>query len=222
MPVRRLKKSYTNVTGLFFSRKLGRLVQFDSMLERDFILLLDMHPAVASFTEQPLKVNWLDGEGVSQVYVPDFLISFTGAAFLGRRIWRPWIVETKYRSDLNENWQGIKPKIRAGISEAVRRRCAFHIITEGFLAGPPCVNARFLRRFINCSSDQPAEAVLVETLRSRQVSTPRDLVKVLATDIDEKSSLMQALWTAIAKGLIATDMESPITVDSQIWLPGPL
>lgn len=95
MPVRALKNSYRNVTGLFFSRKLGRLVQFDSMLERDFILLLDMHTAVGSFAEQPMKVDWLDREGVSQVYVPDFLISFTGDVFLGRRIWRPWIVETK-------------------------------------------------------------------------------------------------------------------------------
>jgi hypothetical protein len=70
MPVRKLKKSYKNVTGLYFSRKLGRPVQFDSMLERDFILLLDLHPSVLSFAEQPMRIRWLSSDGLPQVYVP--------------------------------------------------------------------------------------------------------------------------------------------------------
>lgn len=220
MPVRRLKKSYKNVTGLFFSRKLGRLVQFDSMLERDFILLLDLHPTVQSFAEQPMRIGWLSGDGLPQVYVPDFLISFSGDAFLGRRPLRPWIVETKYRSELTENWYGIKPKIRAGISEAIRRRCAFHIITEKFLSSAPCANARFLRRFANCSSNRSVETALVEILRSLQVSTPECLVRAITNDANDTSSVMQSLWGAVAQGLIAADMETPLTVDSRVWLPG--
>ncbi len=54
MPVRKLKKSYRNVTGLFYSNRLRRLVQFDSMLERDFILILDIHPAVRWFAKVAL------------------------------------------------------------------------------------------------------------------------------------------------------------------------
>jgi hypothetical protein len=56
MLVRKLKKSHRNVTGRFYSTLLNRLVQFDSLLERDFILLLDMHPSVRWFAEQPLKI----------------------------------------------------------------------------------------------------------------------------------------------------------------------
>src|ERR1017187_4079 len=103
MAVRKLKKSYQNVTGLFPSNLLRRLVQFDSMLERDFILLLDLHPSVRWFAEQPMKIRFIDASGVDQVYVPDFYVEFKGGRFLGRNVKRPWIVETKYRRDLVEN-----------------------------------------------------------------------------------------------------------------------
>ena len=111
MAVRKLKKSYQNVTGRFYSTLLNRLVQFDSRLERDFILLLDMHPVVRWFAEQPMKIRFTDESGVQQVYVPDFLITFHGGRFLGRKAHRPWIVETKYCS-------GHKDKLAEDLTEA--------------------------------------------------------------------------------------------------------
>src|ERR1700761_7837751 len=117
MAVRKLKKSYQNVTGLFCSALLNRSVQFDSLLERDFILLLDMHPSVHWFAEQPMKIRFRDADDAEQVYVPDFLVAFNSDRFLGKSARRPWIVETKYRSELAENWKTIRPKLRAGFRE---------------------------------------------------------------------------------------------------------
>ncbi len=149
MPVRKLKKSYQNVTGRVYSGRLHRSVQFDSLLEREFIDILNLHPAVRAFEEQPMKIGYVDENGNRQVYVPDFYVRFKGGEFLGRKVNRPWIVETKYRSDLHENWQRIKPKLRAGFRVAVLDRCTFRVVSESILNGPVAKNVKFLKRFIN-------------------------------------------------------------------------
>ena len=200
MPVRKLQKSYRNVTGLFYSNRLRRLVQFDSMLERDFILILDLHPSVRWFAEQPMRIPWVDEAGARQTYVPDFRITFRGGVFLGRQTRRPWLVETKYRGDLLENWERIKPKVRAGFGEAAQRRLTFHIVTETDISGHPLENAKFLRKFVN--SDVPPELirVLLDRLTGGFQTTPAILLGKVSTSDIEKSSLDQALWTAISHG----------------------
>jgi hypothetical protein len=216
MAVRKLKKSYQNVTGFFPSNLLRRLVQFDSMLERDFILLLDMHPAVRRFSEQPMKIRFIDGSGAAQVYVPDFHVEFTGGRFLGRSITRPWIVETKYRRDLAENWPKIRPKLRAGFSEAARRNSQFHVVTESCLSCIPLTNAKFLRPFLN--SDLPAAALedIVATLQL----VGRTTVGVFSSQARNWQTVNPGhiIWTAVAKRMIAVDFEMPLGPETTIWV----
>lgn len=217
MPVRRLKKSYQNVTGLFPSNLLRRLVQFDSILERDFILLLDMHPSVLSFAEQPMKIRFVDGNGADQVYVPDFQITFTSGRFLGRNVIRPWIVETKYRSDLAENWPKIRPKLRAGFREACRRDAQFHIVSESCLSCIPLSNAKFLRRFSN--SDLPA-ATLDEVVAALQSAGRTTVGAFLSSQTWSRHALdpSHVIWSAIAKRMIAADFEIPLGPKTIIWV----
>jgi hypothetical protein len=218
MPVRRLKKNYKNVTGLFFSKKLGRLVQFDSMLERYFILLLDFHPAVESFSEQPMRICWVDNTGEHQSYVPDFYLSFRGGKFLGRKTSRPWIIETKYRSELVEDWEPIRRKVRAGFSEARHRHCTFHIVTEDVLQTVPMANALFLRKYLNCAPDSPADSTVLEQLLQKGSTSIESLVESLTADPKERDTYMQAVWTTLARGLVKTDFEKPLSPRCEIWL----
>jgi hypothetical protein len=217
MPVRKLKKSYQNVTGLFPSNLLRRLVQFDSMLERDFILLLDMHPAVRWFSEQPMKIRFIDGSGDDQVYVPDFHIEFAGGRFLGRDVARPWIVETKYRRDLTENWPKIRPKLRAGFREAARRNSQFHIVTESCLSCIPLTNAKFLRPFLN--SDLPATA-LDEVLAALQTAGQTTVGALLSSQTWNRHGInpSHVIWSAVAKRMIAADFEMPLGPETTIWV----
>ena len=218
MPVRKLKKSYRNVTGLFYSRRLRRLVQFDSLLERDFIQLLDIHPAVLSFAEQPVRIEFTDEQGTDLVYVPDFHVTFRSGVFLGRRVKHPWIVETKYQSDLKENWPKIAPKARAAVRSARRCESIFHIITEACLEGPPLENARFLRRYMNSEPSKEVLSVVLDEVRSRREGiTVGDLRESLHVQhyghLDE-----QALWCALAHRLVFADLERPLTSQTLVWM----
>ena len=216
-PVRRLKKSYKTVTGRFFSRKLSRLVQFDSMLEHDFILLLDLHPAVQTIVEQPMAIAWMDECGERQVYVPDFYVTFRAGNFLGRRVEKSWIVETKYRTDLLESWHRIRPKLKAGFAEAHRAACTFKVITESFLGSPAVANAAFLRKFVSTTPDRPCDLEVPQKLRLLGRSTPKVLVSTLAPRKEEQDAYMQAVWIAIAHGRIKFDFEQPLSDSSEIW-----
>jgi hypothetical protein len=71
MPVRKVSNRGGNVVGRFPSAKMGRMIAFESLLERDFIYLLDYDPCVGWFEEQPLSIEYLH-ENKQLHYTPDF------------------------------------------------------------------------------------------------------------------------------------------------------
>jgi hypothetical protein len=71
MPVRKVSNRGGNAIGRFPSTKMGRMIAFESMLERDFIYLLDYDPAVEWFEEQPLCIEYLHETKLLR-YTPDF------------------------------------------------------------------------------------------------------------------------------------------------------
>jgi hypothetical protein len=71
MPVRKVSNRGGNAVGRFPSTKMGRMIAFESLLERDFIYLLDYDPAVDWFEEQPLSIEYLHETQLLH-YTPDF------------------------------------------------------------------------------------------------------------------------------------------------------
>lgn len=71
MPVRKVSNRGGNVIGRFPSTKMGRMIAFESLLERDFIYLLDFDPSVEWFEEQPLRIEYLHETKLLH-YTPDF------------------------------------------------------------------------------------------------------------------------------------------------------
>lgn len=72
MKVRKVvTRSGRKYKGLFPSKKLCRMVEWESLLERDAILLFEFSPGVVSYQEQPELIMYeLDGE--LHRYFPDF------------------------------------------------------------------------------------------------------------------------------------------------------
>lgn len=71
MPVRSVANRGGNIIGRFPSLKMQRMIAFESLLERDFIYLLDYDAAVTWFEEQPLTIEY-QHEGKLLHYTPDF------------------------------------------------------------------------------------------------------------------------------------------------------
>ena len=71
MAVRKVYSSGRNMTGLFPSLKLRRMVAFESLIEQDYLYVLDYEREVVFFEEQPLSLEYI-WEGKKLRYTPDF------------------------------------------------------------------------------------------------------------------------------------------------------
>ncbi|AFQ42443.1 TnsA endonuclease N-terminal domain-containing protein [Desulfosporosinus meridiei] len=74
MPVRKIQNTSSKKhTGIFPSEKNGRLIEWESLLERDYIYLLEFDRGVKSYTEQPLTLK-TKLNGKTYKYTPDVLV----------------------------------------------------------------------------------------------------------------------------------------------------
>lgn len=71
----RARQPTRNFSGLFRGKfpslKMGRMVHWESLLERDAIMLFEFSPGIASFREQPFSTHYFF-EGRMRRYTPDF------------------------------------------------------------------------------------------------------------------------------------------------------
>ena len=81
MPVRKVSNRGGNVVGRFPSLKMGRMIAFESLLERDFIYLLDYNARVEWFEEQPLMIEYVEADRPLH-YTPDFQVLEAGQCVL--------------------------------------------------------------------------------------------------------------------------------------------
>ena len=81
MPVRKVSNRGRNVIGRFPSLKMGRMIAFESLIERDFIYLLDYDLRVEWFEEQPLTIEY-SHDGQTLHYTPDFHLVEAGQQVL--------------------------------------------------------------------------------------------------------------------------------------------
>lgn len=60
--------------GYFPSRKLNRMVQYESLLEKKAIQFFEKNTEVISFQEQPERSHYYDHDDQLREYYPDFLL----------------------------------------------------------------------------------------------------------------------------------------------------
>lgn len=156
MPVRNVSNRGGNIIGYFPSIKMGRMVAFESTIERDLIYLLDYESHVASFSEQPMRITYLD-EGLTRTYTPDFQVEFAN----GRQI----IVECKPEAlmNLDENQR----KFEAGQAWAKEHSWEYKIITDkGLRDGHRLENIKFLTQHARHSIPSTTKLQILQTIDS--------------------------------------------------------
>lgn len=212
MPVRKIKPGYYNLTAKVPSKKIDRMVDAESSLERDFIFLLEHDSNVRGFEEQPMTINV-----GRRKYTPDVLVSYYDG--------ETYLYEVKYRSELKKNWFKLKPKFKASIAFCRRENIKFKIVTDKEIRTPLLKNLEFLSHFSRTVS--PSEATtsqtLLDVLISLRKSSPKELLAACFCCKMNRAQAAPVLWRLIANGSVHTDLDSPLTmyspisVSSDIW-----
>lgn len=188
--------------GKFPSKKNGRMVHHEGLLELDAIYLLEASPHVVSYREQPTTITYPDGGRVRR-YTPDFEATLAS----GKSIW----IEVKpsmflYREDTHH-------KLNCVSEQMARTQQGFVILTDDVLRREPRQsNARtiFHRAERIRPTDARAKTVLAQCAGKLPASLDRT-TELLARHGLEPYGLLMA-------GLISCDMDSPLSPQTQMTM----
>ncbi len=151
------RPGYGSCTGWYQSLKAGQRFPYESLLERDAMLVLDTDVAVAKFAAQPDTFSWDDG-GRQRQYTPDLHVTMLD----GRAVYRQVKPATRFALD---------PTL-GGRLDAIKAECAARGAThEVWLDSdirrqPRLANARRIRAAVAFLSDDALIATLLDVVGS--------------------------------------------------------
>jgi hypothetical protein len=185
--------------GRWFSTTAGRFLEYESLLERDWMLLMDFEREVDWICEQPLRLRYVvDGRPASDV--PDLLA------------WRAGDPEV---CDVKSEERVTDPAFRAQV-EATRAACAGAGIGYRVLSEPDrqlLVNVRWLAGFRERPPDPDGERARMLSAMAAGSCTVGELLAGAREPVLARPVLMHLLWCGDA----LVDVTAPIGADTVVW-----
>lgn len=217
MAVRKIPKNYLFVTGGYSSRKNEEMDAFESLLEKDYLLLLDFDDAVTKFDVQPVRIPVA---GVPRGYVPDMYVEYRPNPQTGE-IRKPSLVEVKTAEDLVRNAEKYAPKFAAARLYADERGWEFLTIDQYDIRTPRLANLKFLREYRNFSpSSEDVKTVLQHMENSGDDCSSQRLINSLASTNDGKLYWLPVIWSMVLTRHLVTDLDALFQSDVPLRLPG--
>jgi len=217
MPVRKIPKNYLFVTGGYSSRKNEEMDAFESLLEKDYLLLLDFDDSVDAFEVQPVRIPVL---GVPKGYVPDVLVKYCPDSETGA-VRKPSLVEVKHSDDLVRNAGKYALKFAAAHQYAEERNWDFKTIDQNDIRTPRLANLKFLREYRNVMpSESDIQTVLGHMAGIDVDISSQALLEALAPKNDDKLYWLPIIWSMVLSRHLATDLDQPFKNDVPLWQPG--
>lgn len=207
MSVRKItNKGGKKIIGKFPSLKMGRLICWESQIERDYIYLLEFDPAVISYAEQPLRVSYhLDGK--ERHYTPDFLVKRTDKSL---------IVEVKQEDEAQKEENQHLFQIISAI--CARNNYEFVLVTDSMIRVQPRLdNIKLLTRYQRTPINDPHYQIICYELFSKNP-------EVCLSDVTQFFALRdigkQVVFSLLYWGVLAVNLMQPIEADSIVYFPG--
>ena len=198
MPVRKVGVKGKGVTAKFFSFKLNRIIECESLLEMDFCYLLEFKRDVVEYEEQP-ETFILNGFR----YTPDFRMVHTDGAVE--------FVEVKPSCKVHE----YREKFRLIESHLREKGFRFRVWTEEDVNPVYLDNLRFLYRYIGqpAGYSSYAERVL-SAIRRAGKARIEDVIAVFPEK--ERAKVLPVIWYMIARNIIRTDLNKPLNASCEV------
>lgn len=216
MERRKIKPNDRSLTGSIVSSKNEGQVNFESSLERDYLIILEFDDNVESYIEQPLGIEYISDNGIRKIYTPDVLVTFKKGTNL-----KPWLCELKYRQDLRENFSIYKTKFKAAKKYAAEKGWEFCLIDES-IRGNLLNNAKFLlnfkdREFNSAIKDDVLE-VLIKIQKEKNSFTHRSFREEFGQSFEVKAIGVAEYWRLVWNKTILFDYNEKISLDTEMWL----
>ncbi len=193
--------SYHSATGWYDSLKMQVSIPFESLLELDLFLGLDLDPDVLAFSAQPETFQWTDLYGRRR-YTPDARATLKSGIVL--------FVQAKSRAKLAKN-----PDLDGRLVEIesqCRMRQASHVIwTEDEIRRTPRIsNVRRLRASVAFLNDQDRKFI-IDACSALGLPTP---LGAILDFLGPQKTQLNAVLALVALGYLRIDLDA--SIDSEI------
>ena len=216
MPVRKIPKNYLTVTGSFASRKNSQMNDFESLLEKEYMLLLDFDEQVERYEPQPVTIHI---PRVPKGYTPDVLVFYLPDQVTGE-VPKPLLVEVKHTKDLARNAVKYEKKFLLAEEYAHERGWEFRTKTEIDIRTPRLANLKFLREYRNISPSESDLANLMQVaMRNSEDITPGVLLSQLTDSDEERLYWLPVIWHAVVTQQLLASLDQPLNYDTNLCVP---
>lgn len=192
--------------GKFPSFRLNLLLWFESILERDFLYLLEFdHFDVISFHDQPCRIHYrLNGRRYR--YTPDF--------YVVRRQKRQ-IVEVKPVEKAHDKKN--RTRYEAALQICEREGYEFKVVTEVEIQRQPRLdNVKLLLKYQRTPLHPEHQILAHEYFDGRTESKLAEVLSFFAS----KGVETQVVYALVRWGILSVDLMAPVEADSVVRLPG--
>ncbi len=189
---------------------------YESSLERDLITLFQFDRKVEKVITQPVTISYVDDEGKARRYTPDVLVRYRRDSTSTEGI-KDLLCEVKYRDELAEKFQELRPRFKAAIRYARSQGWRFKIFTDRQIRTPYLFNARFLLPYREIETGTHSLDRIRCALSVLNESSPGSLLSTISRDKFEQAALIPALWHLVSNFSVGVDLEQPLTMASRIW-----
>ena len=212
MPVRNILRNYRNVTGIAASTDTAAMLAFESMLERDFMLLLKFSNSVSKFDVQPVTIDF-ERDQSSRSYTPDFHVEY-----ISSRNTPPSLIEIKYSEDLVAYWDDLEHKFEAAERYCLDRGWEFQVRTEQEIRTPYLTNVKFLIRYQNIEESDFSQRDLLRAMANVRECSVEELLATQCSSEYGTAWTIPHLWKLVANREIQTDLMKPLSMKSELWI----
>ncbi|MGE4382008.1 MAG: TnsA endonuclease N-terminal domain-containing protein [Arcobacter sp.] len=209
MPERKIPKNYRSVTGTFPSHKNKRNIFYESLLERDFYLLLEFEDDVVSYEEQPFKIYYQRAKSTYR-YTPDVLVHYNSV--LNQL---PCVFEVKMSDEIKEKKVFFEEKFNQIEKYINLNDLEFKMFTELDMDEIYLENAMFLYRYRDLNNQLISKNIL-EKIKLFSETSINNFLEHFSSNKFEQIELLPYIWQLIFLKKINTDMNIKITNSSII------
>jgi len=199
--------SPVSLTGGVKSEKNDAIIDFESSLERDFIIKIEYDHNVVRYCEQPIKIYYDD-----KYYVPDFYVELKNG--------KKKLIEIKYIEDLKENKSVYKRKFKAAAEFCFQNGLEFLILSEIDIRDYKLYNAKFFLNYKSKKNIIPFGdlKIIRSVFWSEGDLSVSKLIELSAVSKERRGQLLYVLWWMIANDYVYFNNNSKIGMDTILSL----
>jgi len=215
--VRRIGPTRRSVSGVYAFRG-ETSIQFESTLERDFLIRNEFSSAVLAVISQPVQIPFVGVNGRSYTYTPDYLVYYR----LGNRHYddypKPLLVEVKPEKEWRKSWREWLPKWKSAYRHAKEQGWAFHIHDESRIRDQALENIRFLERYKRMQFPVEESRWVVENVR-QMGSAPLHYILARHFMGMYRAEGIAHVWHLLSIRQLDCDISQPLNDATEFWVP---